>query len=89
LKLQDAIRRKHPGQLARVVLLHHDNAGPRTARATQERIQELQWELLEHLPYSPDLDPSDFQLFVSPKIHLGVKSFADDQEVETEVRKWL
>jgi hypothetical protein len=26
LKLRDAIRRKHPGQLARGVLLHHDSA---------------------------------------------------------------
>jgi hypothetical protein len=28
LKLRDAIRRKHPDQLARGVLLHHDNASP-------------------------------------------------------------
>jgi hypothetical protein len=55
LKLQDAIRRKRPGQLERGVLLHHDNARLQTDRATQERIQELQWEFLEHLPYSPDL----------------------------------
>jgi hypothetical protein len=34
LKLQDAIHKKHPGQLARGVLLHHDNARPHTARAT-------------------------------------------------------
>jgi hypothetical protein len=32
-------------------LLHHDNARRHTARATQERIQETQWELLEHPPY--------------------------------------
>jgi hypothetical protein len=55
LKLRDAIRRKRPGQLARGVLLHHDNARPHTAQATQERIQELQWELVEHPHYSPDL----------------------------------
>jgi hypothetical protein len=36
LKLQDAIRRKTSGQLARGVLLHHDNARPHTAQATQE-----------------------------------------------------
>jgi hypothetical protein len=30
LKLRDAIRRKCPGQLARRVLVHHDNAGPHT-----------------------------------------------------------
>jgi hypothetical protein len=29
----------------------------------QERIQELQWEFLENLPYSPDFAPSDFHLF--------------------------
>jgi hypothetical protein len=48
LKLQDAIHRKFPGQLVRGVLLHHDNARSHTAQATQERIQELQWKLLEH-----------------------------------------
>jgi histone-lysine N-methyltransferase SETMAR len=50
LELRDAISRKYPGQLARGVQLHHDNARPHTARETQERIQELQWELLEHPP---------------------------------------
>jgi histone-lysine N-methyltransferase SETMAR len=69
--LRDAIRRKHPGQLARWVLLHHDNARPHTVRATQERIQELQWELFEHPPYSPDLVSSDFYLFGPLKKHLG------------------
>jgi histone-lysine N-methyltransferase SETMAR len=63
LKLRDAIGRKPPGELARGAPLHHDDARPHTARATQERIQELQWELLEHAPYIPDLVPSDFHVF--------------------------
>jgi hypothetical protein len=63
LKLQDAINRKCPGQLAREVLLHQDNARPHTPRATQERIQELQRKLFEHPPYILDLAPSDFHLF--------------------------
>jgi hypothetical protein len=29
----------------------------------QERIQELQWKLLENPPYSPELASSDFHLF--------------------------
>jgi histone-lysine N-methyltransferase SETMAR len=86
LKLQDAIHRKRPGVLARWVLLHHDNARPHTARATQERTQELQWELLAHLPYSPDLAPSDFHLFGPLKNHLGGRRFTDD-DVETEAFK--
>jgi histone-lysine N-methyltransferase SETMAR len=68
-------------------LLHHDKPRPHTARAAQERIQELQWELLEHPPYSLDLASSDFHLFGLLKNHLGGKRFADDEEVETEVRK--
>jgi histone-lysine N-methyltransferase SETMAR len=63
LKLQAAICRKLPGQLVKGVLLPHDNARPHTAQATQERIKKLQWELLQHLPYSTNLASSDFHLF--------------------------
>jgi histone-lysine N-methyltransferase SETMAR len=67
LKLRDTIRRKCPGQLARGALLHHGNAKSHTPPATQGRLQELQWEFLAHLPYSPDLAPSDFHLFAPLK----------------------
>jgi histone-lysine N-methyltransferase SETMAR len=63
LKLRVAIHRRPPSQLARGVLLHHDNARLHSARPTQERIQGLQWELLEHPPYSPELASSDIHLF--------------------------
>jgi histone-lysine N-methyltransferase SETMAR len=89
LKLRDASRRKPPGQLARGLLLHHDNSRPHIARATQDRIQVLQWELLDHAPYSPDLVPIDFHLCGPLENRLGGKRFADDVKVETEVRKWL
>jgi histone-lysine N-methyltransferase SETMAR len=52
LNLRETTRRKFPGQLARWVLLHHENARPHTPRSPQERIQELQLGLLEHPPYS-------------------------------------
>jgi histone-lysine N-methyltransferase SETMAR len=61
-------------------LLHYDNA---------IQLEELKWELLEHPPYSPELDPSDFHLFSPLKTHLGVKRFTGEKEVETEERKWL
>jgi histone-lysine N-methyltransferase SETMAR len=86
LTFRDAVHRKRQGKLANGVLLHHDNARPHTARATQERIQELQWEL-QHPPYSPDLARSDFHLFRPLKNHLGDRRFADDEEVQTDARK--
>lgn len=84
-----AIRRKRPGLLTRGVLLHHDNARPHMARLTQERIDELGWQLLQHPHYNPDLAPSDFHLFGPLKTHLGSKRFVDDEDVEREVRMWL
>lgn len=59
------------------------------ARLTQERIDELGWQLLQHPHYSPDLAPSDFHLFGPLKTHLGSKRFVDDEDVEREVRMWL
>jgi hypothetical protein len=38
LKLRDVVCRKCPGQVARVILLHYNNARPHTAQATQEKI---------------------------------------------------
>jgi hypothetical protein len=35
------------------------------------------------------ITPSDFHLFGPLRNHLGGKHLADDEEVETEVRKWL
>jgi hypothetical protein len=35
------------------------------------------------------LAPSDFHLFGPLKNHVGGKRFPDDEEVETEVWKWL
>jgi hypothetical protein len=43
----------------------------------------------EDSPYSLDLAPSDFYLFGPLQVRLDGICFADDKEVETEVRKGL
>jgi histone-lysine N-methyltransferase SETMAR len=50
------------GLTSRILLLH-DNARPHTARATIEVLETLRFEVLSHLPYSPELAPSDFHSF--------------------------
>jgi hypothetical protein len=44
----------------------------RTEGPKKKLIQELQWELPEHLPYSLELTPSDFHLFDPLKTTLVV-----------------
>ena len=63
--LRPAIRTKRRGLLSRGVILLHDNARPHSAAKTLETHQDLHFEVLEHPPYGPDLDPSDFHLFGS------------------------
>jgi histone-lysine N-methyltransferase SETMAR len=44
---------------------------------------------MDHPPYSPDLAPSDFHLFLHLKKHIDVKKFDDDDEVQEEVMTWF
>jgi hypothetical protein len=67
------------------VILQHDNARPHTANITKAAIQELDWEILPHPPYSLDLAPSDYHLFRSLSNNLREVSFNDD----TELQNWL
>ncbi len=46
------------------------------------------WEVLQNPPYSSDLAPSDFHLFVPLKKLLGGKCF-DSEEVKLAARPWL
>lgn len=74
-----AMRRKRPGKLE-YFKLHHDNAPCHRSAATQDCIESLGMEQLNHPAYSPDLSPNDFFLFPTLKDALrGVKmnSFAD------------
>jgi histone-lysine N-methyltransferase SETMAR len=52
-------------------------------------LQEFGWEVFEHPAYSPDLAPSDFQLFPKLKEFLGGRRFKSDAEVKDAVKEWL
>src|SRR5689334_12580736 len=60
-KLDEEIKKKRPD--TKKVILFIDNARPHTANLTRSTIHSLNWELLPHPPYSPDLSPTDYHLF--------------------------
>jgi histone-lysine N-methyltransferase SETMAR len=47
------------------------------------------WELLDHLPCSPDLALSDFHLFGPLKQHLSGYQFHNNKGVELAICEWL
>jgi hypothetical protein len=63
-RLKEAIQQKHPGR-RHGVIRQHDNSRAHIANMTKAAIQELDWEIHPHPPYSPDLSPSDYNLLRS------------------------
>jgi histone-lysine N-methyltransferase SETMAR len=70
-------------------VLHRDLARPHTNLHTREAITKLQWTVLPHPSYSPDLASSDYHLFSPLKGAIRGKKFESDREVISEVKRWL
>jgi len=86
LKLHCALCNKCPG---RKVILQHDNAQPHTARLTLGKIENMGWEVLPHPPYSPDLAPSDYDLFGFVKNQMRGQHYKTNEALQTAVRQCL
>ncbi|XP_069675716.1 UDP-glucosyltransferase 2-like [Periplaneta americana] len=72
------------------VVLLHDNAPPHKAWHTAAVLTEFGWELFHHPPYSPDLAPSDFHVFLHLKKLLSSdERFGNDEELKTSVTRWF
>jgi len=82
-KLRRAIKNKIRVMLSWGVVMIHDNARPHTAM--QNLITTFGWEQFNHLPYIPDLAPSDFHLFLHLKSFLAGRWFHEDSEVKEAV----
>ena len=70
-KFQRSIQNKRRGMLSAGVVLLHDNARSHKARRSTHLLLEFSWEVCNHPPYSPDLAPSDFHLFLRLKKFLS------------------
>ena len=59
------------------------------SRVAQAATRECKFEQLNHLPYSPDLAPSDSYLFRNLKSHLGGTRFRNDDELKAATEAWF
>ena len=75
-QLKAALNEKHLELVNRKhIIFHQDNARPHVPLMTRQKLLQLGWEVLIHLPYSPDTAPSDFHLFWSLQNSLNGKNF--------------
>ena len=86
-KLRRVIQNKRRGIVSAGVVLLHDNARPHAAGRPAHLLQEFSWEVLNYSPYSPNLIPSDFHLFLHLKKFLSGQRlhFQNDREAEMSV----
>ena len=62
--------------------------GAQKPAQTQDLITSFKLEQMDYSPYSSDLAPSDFDLFLRLKKFLGGKRFDDDDDLQDAVLKW-
>jgi len=88
--LSDVLEEKRSliGQGRKAILLY-DNARPHIAKATQNHIFALGWELLSHAAYSPDMVPSDYYLFQSLQHQFAETHFMRFVEIRKCIKDFI
>jgi len=88
-QLHAQIRIKRPALKKKTIIFHQDNARVHTSVLTMAKFKQLNYELLEHPAYSPDLAPSDYYLFPNLKKCLAEKCFTSNEEGIAAVNGYL
>jgi len=90
VQLKNILKEKRrPRKVTKGFLFLHDNAPAHRALATQKKLPYLEFHCRDHQPYSPDLVPSDYQLFPGLKKKLKVRHFPSDAKVIAAAETWL
>ncbi|UYV74895.1 hypothetical protein LAZ67_12001709 [Cordylochernes scorpioides] len=75
-RVNEAIQQKRSDRQGQIILLH-ENARPHVAQVVKVALKKLDWEVLQHPPYSPDLEPTDYHFFRSMSNHMRGTTFDD------------
>ena len=70
-------------------ILLHDNAQPNVTRTTLQRLNKLGYKVLPHLPYSPDLSPTDNHFFKHLNNILQGKCFHNQQDAGNAFQEFI
>ena len=89
-QLKAALDEKRPELVNRkCIIFHQDNARPHVSLMTRQKLLQLGWEVLIHLPHSPDIAPSEFNLFRSLQNSLNGKNFNSLEDCKRHLEQFL
>jgi len=91
MQLSRALKQKRPDYAKRhdKVIFQHDNARPHITKAVKETLEALNWDVLSHPPYSPDIAPSDYHLFRSITHDLSEQRFHSYEDTKKWIDSWI
>jgi len=89
VQLKDILKGKRCGKVTKGILFLHDNAPAHRSLVSQKKLAHLDFQCLDHPPYSPDLAPSDYHLFPELKKQLKGRHFSSDADVIAAAVNWL
>ncbi|UYV83448.1 SETMAR [Cordylochernes scorpioides] len=91
MRLSRALKIKRPLYAKRhdKVIYQHDNARPHVAKVVKETLEALQWDVLPHPLYSPDIAPSDHHMFRSMTHGLAEQHVTSYEEAKNWVNVWI
>ena len=82
IEMHQKLRQQHPALVNRKVpILFHDNARPHVAKPTLQKLNELGYETLPHLLYSPELSPTNNHFFKHIDNFLREKCFQNLRDI--------
>lgn len=65
------------------------NARPHTSHKTIAKLNELEYEVLQHPPYSPDLSPTDFHFFKHLELFLRGKHYENEDSLKNSISEFI
>ncbi|GBP83919.1 Mariner Mos1 transposase [Eumeta japonica] len=84
MRLSRALKEKRPQYYSRhdKIILLHDNTRPHVAVPVRNYWKTLDWKVLPHPPYSPDIAPCDYHLFRSMAHALSEQRFTSYEDTK-------
>ena len=85
-----ALEKKHLELVNRkCMIFHQDTARLHVSLVTRQKLLQLGWEVLTHLPYSPNTVPLDFHLFWTLQNSLNGKNFNSLEDCKRHLKQFF
>ena len=90
VEMHQKLTRNQPALIIRKgPILLHDNARLHISMITRQKLHTLNYEALNHPPYSPDLSSTDFHLFKNLDNFLKEKYLRNLKDAETALNEFV